>query len=106
MRAVLPLVALASQVACSSCGHDEPVAAGAPASTPQRQTGSPHGGAITAVAATDSGDAALSLDNLGALRLWPTLDGSREAIPVAAGAAPREIALARAGGDLLVEGEG
>jgi hypothetical protein len=39
---------------------------------------SPHGGNITVIAATADGDAAVSADALGSVRLWPALDGSVE----------------------------
>jgi hypothetical protein len=38
----------------------------------------PHGGAITALAVTPDGKSAVSCDELGGLRLWPTLDGTVE----------------------------
>lgn len=62
--------------------------------------GVPHGGVITEVAITEQADAALSFDNLLGIRLWPTLDGTRPPVPVTANA-PRQLALAHAGHDLL-----
>jgi hypothetical protein len=38
----------------------------------------PHGGAITTLAVTPDGTAAVSCDELGGVRLWPVLDGSLE----------------------------
>ncbi|MFT3697367.1 MAG: hypothetical protein QM831_29765 [Kofleriaceae bacterium] len=38
----------------------------------------PHGGAITDLAITPDGTAAVTVDELDELRLWPTLDGTRE----------------------------
>ncbi|MBL0213796.1 MAG: hypothetical protein IPQ07_07930 [Myxococcales bacterium] len=52
----------------------------------------PHGGAITTLAVTPDGAAAVSVDELGGVRLWPTLDGSVEPrivdLPV-----PRQLAV-------------
>ena len=52
----------------------------------------PHGGSITSVTLTPDGTAAASVDELGGVRLWPTLDGSLEPrlvdLPV-----PRQIAV-------------
>jgi hypothetical protein len=62
--------------------------------------GVPHAGNIRDVATTDAGDAAISLDELGGIRVWPALDGSREPIAIDV-PAPTEIALAAVGGDLL-----
>lgn len=38
----------------------------------------PHGGAISTLAVTPDGTAAVSVDELGGVRLWPALDGSVE----------------------------
>jgi hypothetical protein len=62
--------------------------------------GVPHSGIINEVAMTEQADAALSFDNLLGIRLWPSLDGSRPPVPVSANA-PRELALAHSGHDLL-----
>ena len=52
----------------------------------------PHGGAIATLAVTPNGTAAVSVDELGGVRLWPTLDGTSEPrivdLPV-----PRQIAV-------------
>lgn len=52
----------------------------------------PHGGAITTLAVTPDGSSAVSVDELGGVRLWPTLDGTVEPrildLPV-----PRELAV-------------
>ncbi|HET9624033.1 MAG TPA: hypothetical protein VFP84_21825 [Kofleriaceae bacterium] len=56
----------------------------------------PHGGSITALAALEDGSAVVSVDNNGYLRLWPTLDGTREPV-VIRGAAPHALAIARDG---------
>jgi hypothetical protein len=60
----------------------------------------PHGAQVIRVAVTDDGDAALSLDAGGELRLWPALDGTREPIVVRASAG-RQLALTRIGGELV-----
>lgn len=39
---------------------------------------SPHGGEIVTLAATADGGAAITCDELSGVRLWPTLDGTRE----------------------------
>ena len=73
---------------------DTPAAPGAPAavtSTPGPATPSvvrkggrtakieaPHGGAIATLAVTPDGTAAVSVDELGGVRLWPVLDGTVE----------------------------
>lgn len=62
--------------------------------------GVPHGGQISRVAVTEDADAALTFDNVGGVRLWPALDGSRTPVPVSA-IAPSRLGLAYAGRDLL-----
>ncbi len=62
--------------------------------------GAPHAGSIREVSVTDAGDAALTIDDAGTIRLWPTLDGTREPIPVVAPAAAR-AALVRDGDGLV-----
>ena len=52
----------------------------------------PHGGAIVTLALTPDGAAALSVDELGGVRLWPALDGSIEPRIVDL-PAPRQIAV-------------
>jgi hypothetical protein len=56
----------------------------------------PHGGRIDLVAITDRGDAALTSDSFSELRLWPTLDGSKEPI-VVHGPRAMQLALGRDG---------
>jgi hypothetical protein len=63
--------------------------------------GVPHGGDIASIAITDEADAAITTDNLGAVRLWPTLDGSRQPVVVAAPSPPGEMALVHDGRDLV-----
>lgn len=60
-----------------------------------------HGGFIRDIAVTDQGDAAISVDSLGEVRLWPMLDGTREPVQLRL-AAPREVAIAHAGSELVV----
>jgi hypothetical protein len=47
-------------------------------SKPGTRVDSPHGGMITDLAVTPDGTAAVTSDDLGGHRLWPTLDGSQE----------------------------
>jgi hypothetical protein len=90
-------------VACNS-GSAEPVrpVAVAPIAAPPRPAAPPppltaaHAGEIIALAVTPDGGAAASADRLGGLRLWPTLDGSREPV-VIRGRAARSITLGRDG---------
>lgn len=63
--------------------------------------GVPHGGMITNVAITEAGDAAVSVDGMSGLRLWPSLDGKHEAIPFAA-TGVEQVAITHTGEDLLV----
>jgi hypothetical protein len=80
---------------CVACGHVEQALAAPPfAQRVTRAAGLPSGGEITDLAVTERGDAALTIDALGDLRLWPALDGTTEPVPVTA-AAGREVALAR-----------
>jgi hypothetical protein len=60
----------------------------------------PHGGPIEAIAITDRGDAVLTADAFGELRLWPTVDGSREPV-VVRGPRPNQLALGRDGEGLF-----
>jgi hypothetical protein len=76
----------------------QPIAAARPAAPglpPAPQTAA-HGAEIVALAVTSDGTAAASADRLGGIRLWPTLDGTREPV-VIHGTATRAIALARDG---------
>ena len=62
--------------------------------------GVPHGGQIEQVAVTEQGDAAITFDSIGGVRLWPALDGTREPVPVSV-IAPHQLALTHADHDLL-----
>ncbi|MBC7974501.1 MAG: hypothetical protein H7138_05900, partial [Myxococcales bacterium] len=53
-----------------------------------------HGAEIVTLATTVDGTAVVSADRLGGIRLWPSLDGSREPV-VIQGTAPRSLTLAR-----------
>ena len=54
----------------------------------------PHGGPIALLAETPDGTAAITSDELGGMRLWPTLDGTREPCVVDL-PSPRDIAISR-----------
>lgn len=87
---------------CAACGRNDEVATAAPAAAPVRAPdriapGVPHGGIVTTVAITEDGDAALSADSIGGLRLWPSLDGKRPPVPVSV-VAPSQLALAHVPG--------
>src|SRR3569623_2152485 len=58
--------------------------------------GATHAGSIREVSVTDEGDAALTIDDDGTVRLWHALDGKREPLPVLAPATARG-AIARDG---------
>ncbi|MEO8843510.1 MAG: hypothetical protein ABI591_19425 [Kofleriaceae bacterium] len=61
---------------------------------PRMKIEAPHGGPIALVAETPDGTAAITSDELGGMRLWPTLDGTREPCVVDL-ATPRDIAIHR-----------
>lgn len=94
--------------ACTAVGESkrETMVAPRQASTPVRPavrsvvTGA-HGGPIAMLAITREGDAAISADENGAFRLWPTLDGSREPVVVHA-SAPRALAVAHDGDGFVI----
>jgi hypothetical protein len=84
----------------AACGHHDAsrtVVAHSPRPNPAGLT---HGGAIIRVTVTEQGDAALTVDDLGATRLWPSLDGKHPPVPVAA-VGVDQIALAHTGDDFL-----
>jgi len=60
-----------------------------------------HGADIIALRATPDGGAVVSADRLGGIRLWTTLDGTREPI-VIQGAVPRALTLARDGDGFVI----
>ena len=101
-------IALAVLAACAPApAQDAPASKSEQVATvvapaPERiPTGVPHGGIINRVAVTEQGDAAVSVDNVGGLRLWPTLDGSREPVPFSVNGA-ESLAISHAGAELLV----
>lgn len=89
----------------AACGErDAPVATeSAPPPAPiaidagvrQPVIASPHGAEIALVAITDDARAALTSDDGGGLRFWPSLDGTREPV-VVRGHAPSDLVLVRA----------
>lgn len=76
--------------------HVDRVAVGVPIAK-----GVPHGGQIREIAATEEGDAAITVDELDAVRLWPALDGSRAPVPVSLSSPPSQLALFHDGRDLV-----
>ena len=60
-----------------------------------------HGAEIVALATTAEGDAVVSADRLGGIRLWTALDGTREPV-VILGTAARTIKLVRDGDGLAI----
>jgi len=91
-------------LALSACSPEQDLAVAAPAPVVPKldpvAKGVPHGAQITQIAVTEQGDAALTFDLLGGLRLWPALDGTRTPVPIFAHD-PDQLALAHAGRDLL-----
>lgn len=67
-----------------------------PARAPTPLPAATHGRAIIGVAVSDDGAAALTIDNGNSVRLWPSLDGTREPVAVPL-TAPVETVLARSG---------
>ena len=68
----------------------------APPRPPPPPVTAPHGSEIVALATTVDGGAVASADRLGGIRLWTTLDGTREPV-VIRGTAARQVALWRDG---------
>lgn len=79
----------------------EPLASGRDTPMPRRLWPARHGAPIQAVFGSEDGDAAVSVDAGGHVRLWPALDGTREplALPLKQ---PDEVAIVREGDVLSV----
>src|SRR3954467_9079510 len=88
----------------AACGADSapapvsapPVVPGAPVTPPPAALSAVHGADIAALGATTDGGAVATADRLGGIRLWPVLDGTREAGGIQ-GPPPHAIALLRDG---------
>lgn len=109
-------VALAALVACSAPATHEPVKP-TPKPAPVVQTDpavpvptihkprpvieAPHTGQILELALAPDGSAALTADELGGIRLWPSLDGKQEPRIVSM-PAPKQLAVARMQGGFVV----
>lgn len=93
-------IALFSVASCHASAT-QPTVESRSAPPPYVQTRGAHGRAIAAIAVTSDGASAVSVDALGSLRLWPTLDGAREPI-VLAGAPARALAIARDGDGVAI----
>jgi len=65
-----------------------------------------HDEVITTFAATDDGGVAVSLDRRGGMRLWPSLDGTREPVIVRGEAVAEQVAIARDGNELVIAAVG
>jgi hypothetical protein len=97
--------------ACASSAADERstakpiIAASRPTSAPSLVEPPPisgtHGAPIVLIAITSEGDAVVSADKHGSIRVWPSLDGSREPF-VVHGQLPSELAIAHEGDGFLV----
>jgi hypothetical protein len=78
-----------------------PVPAPVPPPPPAPAMPAIHGAPISQLAVPEDGQAAVTADALGGIRLWPTLDGSHEPVVVHA-PAPMQLAIAHAGDELGV----
>ncbi len=87
-------------VACGAPVAPPPATSSAPAAGAS-VVHAPHGSVIDQIAVTDGGDAALTRDEDGALRLWPSFDGKHEPVVIAASPA-LQISIARSGDGLLL----
>lgn len=96
MRRISALV-----IALVGChGADSPPVAQEGPPPPPPVLHAPHSHVIRMVAVADGGDAALSVDDGNELRLWPSLDGTREPV-VVPGTAGKQIALGRDGSGFI-----
>jgi hypothetical protein len=110
MRFWLCLVLTACGANAEPAATSAPLAAPAPAAVvkpvvtpkpPPPLVSAAHGADIIALRATPDGGAVVSADRLGGIRLWTTLDGTREPI-VIQGAVPRALTLARDGDGFVI----
>jgi hypothetical protein len=86
--------------------HEPPPVADVPVASvkvpaTRRAIEAPHGGPITVLAVTEDGKAALTADDLGSVRLWPALDGSREPRVVDV-ARPKQLAIGATSGGFTI----
>jgi hypothetical protein len=99
------LIAFATcAVACAridSPGPDTPVKQRSQAGAEPIAPGALHGGRVVMTAVAESGNAALTADDIGELRVWPTVDGTRPPLPLRTLAPATRIAIA-SGDDLVV----
>jgi hypothetical protein len=95
MRFVALAVCLVACQHADSHGPDTPAdVTAATTSTEPPPAPALHGGRVVMTAVNEAGDAALTADDLAELRLWPTLDGSHPAVPIAVEAPATRIAIA------------
>ncbi len=101
MRRLWPvLLACAAAVGCQRTSERFAVTSLDRRHTGPLVPGTPHGSGVEVIAITEAGDAALTADELGTVRLWPALDGTRQAIPIAT-MAPARLALGTRGDELV-----
>jgi hypothetical protein len=98
MRRLVLVLAACSSGSSRSEQRPAPVVAPKPSLAPF--TGA-HGGEITLLAVTADGRAAVTADVTGGMRLWPTLDGTREPIVISAQIATA-LAIAHDGGGFVI----
>jgi hypothetical protein len=87
--------------ACNSDVEHEATAATPVAVAQAHVAGRPHSANIREVAATEQGDAAVSVDTIGGVRVWPALDGSSEPVAISV-PAPMQLAIASTAGEVTV----
>src|SRR5688500_1088024 len=83
MRRLVILIATACGSGSDAPPKPEPAPA-PPTPKPMAPITGAHGGIINAIAVTSDATAAVTGDPTGGLRLWPTLDGTREPIAIKA----------------------
>jgi hypothetical protein len=87
-------------LALVACGGGDEARPHTPRPAPLHVVVAPHSGEIVMVAITEDVGAALSVDDLDQVRLWPALDGTREPVVVEYGPVSH-VALARDGRTLI-----